>query len=163
VLHGEVARVIEELDAAAQLGRPLALGEQHVEDVVRGAVAEELAKGLLVPGNAETLDQLEKVPRLVEGERGLGEVGILREEVGGRAVNVGEVAAAAAGDEDLAARLRVVVQHRHAAAALAGHGGAHQARSARAQHQDIEAAFARRGRHGLIVADASGIRKQVSC
>ena len=113
-----------ELDARVGLG---ALGQQHVEDVVGGAVAEELAEGLLVPGDAVLFDQREEVLRGEAGERGLGEMRVGGEEVFRRGVAVGEVAAAAAGDEDLLAGAVGVVEHEHAAAAAAGFDGAHEA------------------------------------
>jgi len=92
------------------------------------------------------VDEGEEVLRAVAGEGGLGEVGVLREEVGGGAVDVGEVAAASAGNEDFAAGLAAVFEKGDAAAALAGSGGAHQAGCARAEDNDIELA---RGVHGF--------------
>jgi hypothetical protein len=59
-------------------------------------------------------------------------------------VEIGEVAAAAAGDEDLAAGLRAVFEQSHASAAPAGSGGAHKARGARSEDNDVELA---RGGH----------------
>jgi hypothetical protein len=84
-----------ELDAGAGVG---ALAEEQVEDVVGGAVAEELAEGFLVVGDGVFFDEGDEVARGVAGEGGLGEVGVGGEKVFGRGVEVGEVAAASAGD-----------------------------------------------------------------
>jgi hypothetical protein len=65
-----------------------------------------------------------------------------------RAVQICEIAPAAAGDENLAAGLPVVFEKRHATAALAGHSGTHQASRARAQDNYIE--LARRSGHGSV-------------
>ena len=98
-----VARVQDDFHAGV-----LALGKEHVEDGAGGVVAKELAKSFLVPGNAVAIDQLEEMSGLIERERGLDEVRISGEKAVGTAVNIGEVASAAAGDEDFAAGLRVV-------------------------------------------------------
>ncbi len=80
-----------------------ALAFEHGDDVLRGAVAEELAEGLLVVRDAVLLDQGDDVGGREAGEGGFGEVRVRGEEVFGAGVDVGEVAAAAAGDEDLLA------------------------------------------------------------
>ena len=113
-------------------------GEQHVEDVVGGAVAEELAEGLFVPGDAVFFDESDEVGGRVAGERGLGEVGIGGEEIFRAAVEVGEVAAASAGDEDFLAGTRGVFEDGDAAAAAAGFDGAHQAGGACSEDEDVE-------------------------
>jgi hypothetical protein len=56
------------------------------------------------------LHQVEKIARREPGERGLGEMGVTRDEAIRRGVPVGEIAATAAGDEDFAPDLRVVLQ-----------------------------------------------------
>jgi uncharacterized protein len=77
-------------------------------------------------------------------------------------VNVGEVAASSAGDENLAAGLRVAFEESHAATTLSGHGGAHEAGGARTEDKDIEAAQSRRSsfdrlRHSSILSETYGI------
>ena len=44
------------------------LGEEQVKNVVGGAVAEELAERLLMPGNAMGFDEREEVVRGVAGQ-----------------------------------------------------------------------------------------------
>jgi hypothetical protein len=83
-------------------------------------VAKELAEGFFVPGDAVAIDELNEMARLVEGERGFGEVEIIREKVRWGAAEVGEVASTAAGDEDFASGLAIVLEQRDAAAAPAG-------------------------------------------
>ena len=82
-----------------------ALALEHGDDVVGGAVAEELAEGFFVVGDAVLFDEGDDVGWGVAGEGGLGEVGVFGEEVFGAGVEVGEVAAASAGDEDFFAGL----------------------------------------------------------
>ena len=93
-----------------------------------------------MPGDSVALDQFDKVPGLVEGQRRLGKVFVFRKEIPRSAVEICEIAPPAAGDEDFAPGLGVVVQQRHPAAALPGHGGAHQPRRAGPQNNHIELA-----------------------
>ena len=66
-------------------------------------------------------------------------------------MNIGEVAAPAAGDENLAPRLSVAFKQQNPASAPAGNSGAHQACSTRSQDNCIE--FANLGGHFIIVAE----------
>jgi len=104
-----------------------ALAQQQVEDVVSGAVAEELPEGFFVVADAVLFDERDEVLRGVAGERGAGEVRVFGEEVFGGGVEVGEVGAASAGDEDFFAGTVGVVEDEGAAAALAGFDGGHEA------------------------------------
>ena len=120
-----------------------AFGEQHVEDLTGGVIAEELAERFLVPLDSVALDEFEEVLWLVEGERGFCEVRVCGDEVFRAAVDIGEVASAAAGDEDFAAGLGIVFEEKDAAIALSSDGGAHEPGGACAEHDDIEfASFA---------------------
>ena len=116
-----------------------------------GAVAEELAEGFFVVGDAVLLDQGDEVVRGVAGEGGLGEVGVGGEEVFRRGMEVGEVAAAAAGDEDLLAGAVGVFEDEGAAAAAAGLDGAHEAGGAGAEDEDVDFG------HGSIVNEVRAI------
>jgi hypothetical protein len=91
-----------------------------------------------VVGDAVLLDQRDKVMRGEAGEGGPGEVGVGREEVLRRGVDVGEVAAAAAGDEDLFAGAVGVLQDEDAAATAACLDGAHEASGSGSQDEDID-------------------------
>ena len=143
-----------ELDVGVDAG---ALGEQHVEDVVGGAVAEELAEGLLVVGDAVLFYQGDEVVRSETCERGFGEVGVGGEEVFRGGVEVGEVAAASAGDEDLLAGAVGVFEDQDAAAAASGFDGAHEAGSAGAEDEDVDfGGLAHRGRRGRSILQRIG-------
>jgi hypothetical protein len=63
---------------------------------------------------------------------------VVRDEVFRLAVEVGEVTATSAGDEDLLARPLGALKHRHAPPAPAGFHRAHQAGSARAEDDSIK-------------------------
>jgi hypothetical protein len=104
----------------------VALGEEHIDDLLRRAIAEELAEGFLVVADAMALNESDEISRRVAGERGFRKVGVCGEEIVGARVEVGEVAAASAGDEDLFADAVGVVEDEGASAASAGFDGAHE-------------------------------------
>ena len=83
--------------------------------------------------DALPLDKFDEVGWRVAGERGFGEVGIDGEEVVGPGVQVGEVAAASAGDEDFFAGAVGALEDRDTAAAAAGFNGGHEACGAGAE------------------------------
>ncbi|MNR25023.1 hypothetical protein D3C85_1421430 [compost metagenome] len=132
--------LLDLLDAGvhADLGAGLiAFGQQHVEDVTGLVVAEQLAELLLVVGHAMLAHQLDEVPLGVAGQGRLAEMRILREEVARLGIHVGEVAAAAAGHEDLLAGLVGVVEHQYPAATAGAELGAHQAGGAGAEDDHV--------------------------
>ncbi len=94
-----------------------------------------------MPSDSVSLDQFNKVPRLVEGQRRFGEVRIGGEKVGWPAMQIREIAPPAAGDEDFASGLAVVFEEGNPPAALASDGCAHQASRAGPQNNHIEFAW----------------------
>ena len=86
--------------------------------------------------NPVFLDEREEIEGGVAGQGGSGEMEVVADEVFGAGAEVGEVAAAAAGDEDLAAGALAVVEEQDAATAAAGLDGPHQPCRAGAQHND---------------------------
>jgi len=115
-------------------------GDEHVEDVAGGAVAEELAELLFVPRDAVLLDQGEEVGGRVASERGLREVRIFGEEIFRAAVDVGEVAAASAGDEDLLAGARGAFEDGDAVSTAASFDGAHETGGTCSENEGVELA-----------------------
>ncbi len=73
-----------------------ALALEHVDDVAGGAVAEELPERLFVERDAVFFRERGHVGGREAGERGFAEMRVLAEEVFRGAMEVGEVAAAAA-------------------------------------------------------------------
>jgi hypothetical protein len=65
---------------------------------------------------------------------------VLREEIIGAAVQVGEIAAPSARDKDLSPWLPVVFEQRHAPASLTGYRCTHQPRRSRSQNNYVELA-----------------------
>ena len=108
-----------------------AFGEQHRDDGARRAVAEQLPERLLVIGDAMALDQRDEIMLRVAVERRLVEMRIGREEPVRRAMQVGEVAAPAARDQDFRADLVGMIEQQDLAAALARGERAHQPGRAR--------------------------------
>jgi len=103
-----------------------AFGFEHGGDLCGGIVAEELTESFFVESNAMLADESDEVGGCVAGERGAGEVGIFGDKIVGGAVEVGEVAAASAGDEDFFADAIGALDERDAAATLGRFGGAEE-------------------------------------
>ncbi len=92
------ARIQEDLHVGSAT-----FGFEHVGDSGGGIIAEELAESFFVISDVMFFDEGEKIGGREAGKRGFGEVGIGRNEVIRFGVNVGEIAAAAAGNEDFLA------------------------------------------------------------
>ncbi len=110
---------------------------QHPDDVLRRAVAEQLSQRFFVIRDAMLFDERDEVLRRVARQRRLAEMRVRRKEIFRPAMQVGEVAAAAAGDQDFLADAIGVFEHGDAASAFAGGNGAHQAGRASAQHYRV--------------------------
>ena len=79
-------------------------------------------------------DQGDEVRRRIAGQRRFREVRIRGEEIFRLAMDIGEIASAAAGDEDFLAGAIGVLDHRDAASAFAGLDRAHQPGGAAAEN-----------------------------
>lgn len=112
-----------------------------------GTVAEELAEGLLVVGNTVLFDQSNEVLRGVACEGRFCEVRVGGEEIFWTGVNVGKVAAASAGDENLFACAVGEVEDEDTAVAAAGFDGGHEACGTGAEDEYINFS------HKVIVSD----------
>jgi len=113
---------------------------EHAEEFGGGAVAEKLAAFFFVIGDAVFFDESDEIGGGVAGEGGFGEVGIGGEKVFWRAMKIGEVGPAPAGDKDFAADAVVAFEQCDAAAAFAALGGAKQAGGAGAEDENVELA-----------------------
>ncbi len=101
VAAADLANLCVQEDADAR--RP-ALFFQHGDDLSRRTVAKQLAQRLLVIADAMLFDERNEIGWRVARQSRLGEVRISTEKVFGPAVNVGEIAAPAAGNQDLLAQ-----------------------------------------------------------
>jgi hypothetical protein len=133
VLNFLYSCVQENLDACVAT-----LGFEHVGDVLRGAVAEKLAESFLVIRNAMPFYQRNKIRRRVAGQRGFGEVFVGAEKIIGAAMDVREIAAAAAGDEDFLADAVSAFEDGDAASSFSGLGRAEEAGGASAEDQSVK-------------------------
>jgi hypothetical protein len=152
VLRGDVKAVVavDCADVCAEDDSDVSggtFGEEQVDDLIRGAVAEKLAEGFLVVANAMVLDEGDEVGGGVAGERGFREMGIGGEEIFRTAVEVGEVTAASAGDEDFFTGAVGAFEESDASVAAARFDGGHEAGGAGADDEDIEG-VGWVGRHG---------------
>ncbi len=132
-LHLGDAHIEKNLDVSGA-----ALGFEKIGDVRGGMVAEELAERFFVIGDAMFLDENEKIVGSETGEGGFCEMRIGGDEILGSGVNVGEVAAASAGDEDFFADAVGVFEERDTAATFASLEGAKETGGASAEDQDVE-------------------------
>ena len=121
-------------------GKPtvLVIGQQHGNDLPRRTIAEKLAQGLFVPGDAVLFDQGDEIVLGVARQRRLAEMRVGRDKRLGPAQKVGEIAAPAARDQDLLADLVGVIQQQHPPSALAGAHGADQAGRTGTDHRDVK-------------------------
>ena len=115
-----------------------ALVAKHGDDLRRRAVAEQLPELFFMPRDAVAVDQRDEVRGRVPRERRATEFGIARQKIGRRAMDVGEVAAAATRDPDLLADDREMLDQRHPAAAPRGSRGAHHACGTGADDDNVE-------------------------
>ena len=76
--------------------------------------------------DAVPLDEFEKIPLGVAGQRRLGEVRIATQVSMGARLQIGEVAAPTTADQDLAPRLLGIIQHQHSAPPIPGLSRTHQ-------------------------------------
>jgi hypothetical protein len=106
--------------------------------LLRRTIAEKLTQRLFVICNAVLLNETDEIRGRVAREGRFCEMGIGGEKIAGLRVQIRKVAAAPAGDEDLFAGTLSVLEQRDTAAAAAGFNGGHEARSARAEDEDIE-------------------------
>ena len=143
--HGEAAiGVADAVDPGVEqqgAARLFQLAEQQVDDLLARAVAEQLAQSLFVERDGVLIDQRDEMLRRVAGEGREGIARVAGEEAVAagfhRGVDVGEVAAPAAGDADLLAGVLGMVEHQHRAAALAGFDAGHEAGGAGAEDDHV--------------------------
>src|ERR1700722_9819619 len=90
-----------------------------------------------MPGNAVTLDQRHEVDLGVAAQCRMAEARIVRQKVCGARVQIGKIAAPAAGYANLLARMARLLQHQHRASAPSCDGSTHQAGGARAEDDDV--------------------------
>ena len=122
----------DHLDAAVAT-----FSEKQIENRARRPVAEQLPERLLVIRDPITLDERDEVGRLIPRKRRSDEGWIAREEMLRPGVDVGEIAPAAARNQDLAARLAIALDHHDLAPALTRDGGAEEPGGARAENDGV--------------------------
>jgi len=95
-----------------------------------------------VIGDAMFFNESDEIWRSKAREGRLGKVRIGREEIVGRAMNVGEIASASAGNQDFLAETVGALQHSYAASALPCYHAAEKAGGPATENDGVE--FARR-------------------
>ena len=76
--------------------RAAQFGQKHVDDGLRPAIAKQLAKSFLMPGDVVPIHEIDEIPLRVAGQCTLCEMRIGAQEILGRGVDIGEVAAPSA-------------------------------------------------------------------
>ena len=126
---------------AAQAHRHVALcafRHQHIDNLLRRVVAEQLAERLFMPGDAVFAHQIDKVPLGVTRQRRFAEMGVLA-QIGSRFdIQIREVAAPAAGHQDLTPRFFTIIDEQHAATRLTGLRRTEHTRRASAYNNGIK-------------------------
>src|SRR5579872_767689 len=115
-----------------------AFGQQHIQNVMRRTIAEQLSQRFLVISDGMLLHQCEEIGRRITGQRRLGKMRIRGEEIFCRAMNVGEVTSAAAGDQNFFSATVRAFQESNATPTFSGFDGAHQAGGTTAENKDVE-------------------------
>ena len=126
--------------------RRLAFRLQKIGDVLCRAVAKKLAQRFFVIGDTVVLYPGDEILGCVAGERRFCEVFIRRNKILRFAMKISEVAAAAAGNENLFADAFRMLKDGHAAPTLASFDGAHQPRGTAPEYQNIKLATQMRPR-----------------
>jgi hypothetical protein len=104
---------------------------------LRGAVAEQLAEFLFVPGDAVLVDKCNEVARLVGRQGRAAEIGVRGKEIFRLRTDIGEIAAPAPGDTDFFAELFGVIDEQDSPAAFARLDRAHHAGRASTDGDDV--------------------------
>ena len=112
--------------------------EQHIDNLLGRAVAEELAVFALVVGDAMALHQGDKVVLVIARERRDAKTRILRQKIRGRSVKIGEVGAPTAGNPDFLPHLGIALEQERATAAPSRRGGAHETGRPGADDDNVE-------------------------
>ena len=120
----------------------LALAQQHIDQVLRRAVAKQLALVLLMEGHAVLLQQRDEIGRCVARQGAAAERRVLAQEMPVRLahvqVAVGEVAATAAGDANFFSHFFAVVKDEDLQALLRGNTRAKQTGSTGAHNHNVK-------------------------
>jgi hypothetical protein len=116
----------------------IAFCHKHGDHRLRRAVAEQLAEGFFVPGDAVLVDQGDEIVLSIAGQRRFAEMRVAGQEIFRPGIEIREVAAPAARNQDLLARRVRVVEQQHAPPAGTGRHRAHHAGGARADDDDVE-------------------------
>ena len=106
-----------------------------------------------MPRNTVLFDEGKKVAWGVAGKRGLGEVRVGREKILRACIDIGEVASATAGDEDLFARAVSMLEHEDTPPAATCVNSAHEPSSSSSQNEDVNFGHlrSRPGRKGDLI------------
>ncbi len=107
------AALFDRLDPATALHvhfRERAFREQHLDDLARAEIAEELPELFLVERDPMLFDQRDEILRRVARQGRGAKARITGEKIFRRSEKVGEVAAAAAGDRDFQSDACVVLE-----------------------------------------------------
>ena len=110
---------------------------EHSQNVLRGAITEQLSQGLFVIRNVMLLHQRDKIGRRIAGQRGFCKVRICRNKVFRRAMEIGEVTASAAGNENFLALTLSTFEHGNAPSPAARFNRTHESGCSSAKNQGV--------------------------
>jgi hypothetical protein len=117
---------------------------EHIGNVLCGAIAEKLAQRLLVVRDVMFFNEGDEIRGGVAGQGGFRKVFVRGDEVFRPAMEIREIAAASAGDQDFLTDFICAFDHGDAASAFAGLDGAKQSGGSGAKDQSVK--FMNQGR-----------------
>jgi hypothetical protein len=124
------------LDADVDIPR-CTFGQQHLDYIAGGMVAEQLAEGFFVVWDLMFIDQGDEVVLRIRFQSGFAEMRVLRKEPVMRGVQIGKIAAPTAGDKDFGTHPIGMIQQQYTLSTLPSAQGAHEASGARPQNNDV--------------------------
>ena len=116
----------------------LHFAQEHRDDVFRRIITEQLPQRLFMKTDAVRLDERDEVVLGITAQCGLGEMRVSRNEPAGADIQIGEIAAPAAGDADFFSRCLGVIEHENAAALRACLRRTHHSRGTGPENDGIE-------------------------
>ena len=112
--------------------------EKHIHDLPRTLTTEQLPELFLVVEDLVLTDEAYEVLRCITCQGRFGKMWVLRNEVVGGNLQVGEIAAAASRDDDLTADLSISLEDSYALSAFSGLGRAEQPGRSAADNNGIK-------------------------
>jgi hypothetical protein len=134
--HSVPVRDIVHRYTGADFGRS-SHAAQHVHNLPRRAVAEQLAQRFLMPSDSKPIDRADKILRTVPPKCRFGEMGVLGQKAVSARVHIGEIAPPSPRNQDFLPHRVAVFDQQHPPPARVRPRRAHETRGAPAQYDHV--------------------------